>query len=124
MQVNFEVHESLYSTPLPVMRIEPLIIEPKRLAVVLEKLAKDDKPVSFLELQRLGVPRMVCDWLMTFANDTITERELVSAFVRHLLRAGRKAKEVSGILKLIRRRDFEVLNDSSLTVDERLVLPV
>lgn len=121
MEVLFE-HQKVSCQAPEVLKIEPLIIQPDRLAGVLQKLSRDDQPSSLLELQRLGVPKMVNHWLMTFANDSISERELVNAFVLHLLTQRDQATAAAGIMRLLRPRHYEVLNNPDLTVEERLVL--
>lgn len=104
------------------LTIEPIVVAPDRLVRVLQKLHRADWPVSLLELQRLGVPRYVTRWLMEFANDIITEQELVKAFVLHLINRSPTSISGSDFLRRLWSRETMVLNDPALSTEERLAL--
>jgi hypothetical protein len=66
------------------LHIEPISIRPARFVEVLCSMSILDWPKSFLELQRLGVPRAVNGLLLDLATDQVTEQELVRAFLVHI----------------------------------------
>lgn len=65
------------------LHIEPISIKPARFVELLCSMPISDWPKSFLELQRLGVPRAVNALLLDLATDQVTEQELVRAFLVH-----------------------------------------
>ncbi|MDX1667869.1 MAG: hypothetical protein R3194_00490 [Limnobacter sp.] len=102
--------------------IEPLVIHPLQFTQLLSKLQVNQRPVSMLELQRLGVPRFATRWLLSFANDTISEAELVRAFVLHLTSRQEARKTAYELFKRFLPQANGVLNNPALSMDERLVL--
>lgn len=67
------------------LQIEPICITPARFVEVICQMQLCDWPGSFLELQRLGVPRAVHALLLDLATESITEQELVRAFLVHVV---------------------------------------
>lgn len=115
-------NEATLAAQSTMLTIEPIVLAPDRLIKVLRKMDAADFPNTLMELQRLGVPRYVGRWLMGFANDTITEKELVNAFARHLVNRTQSSTTGSDFLRRLWSRESLVLNDPALTTDERLVL--
>lgn len=103
-------------------QIEPISIKPVRFVELLCSMPISDWPKSFLELQRLGVPRAVNALLLDLATDQVTEFELVRAFLVHF--SGLRADQVRSPWRvwITKIRLSDHLEIHPLSIQEKLAI--